>query len=499
VDNYGNLFIATGDLIRRVDATTGIITTVAGGGDPPDGLGDGGLATSASLRNPDGVVVDSFGNIFIAEDDRDRVRRVDASTGIITTYAGTGAFGFSGDGGLATSATFRFPSRVAVDAQGNLFIADLGNDRIRRVDANTGIITTIAGGGNPPDGLGDGGPATAAKLSFAYGLDVDGGRNLFFVDGHRVRRVDAATQIITTVAGTGVAGFSGDGGPAIDATFDDPFDVVVDQFGNLTITDTDNSRIRRVFLGIPDDEGPTTSNVVATPNPVAVNTAIALTANVDDTNTGGSTIEIAAYDVDGNPPVEMSAQDTVYDAVSENVVATVPAFSEGGVREICVLGRDTASNIGSEECILLAVYDPNAGFVTGGGWIWSPAGAYTLDPTLSGKANFGFVSKYQKGTTVPTGNTEFNFKTGNLNFYSQSYEWLVVTMGGTNAQYKGSGTINGGLAPNNLPYKFMLWARDSSPDTFRIKIWYESNGEIVVDDNGFDQPIGGGNIKIHTK
>ncbi len=132
--------------------------------------------------------------------------------------------------------------------------------------------------------------------------------------------------------------------------------------------------------------------------------------------------------------------------------------------------------------------------MTGGGWIESPEGAYKADSSLTGKANFGFVSKYKKGATTPTGNTEFQFHTGDLNFHSSDYEWLVVT-GSDYARFKGTGTING-----DGPYKFMLWAGDNALDTFRIKIWWEE-GEIenVVYDNGMDQPISGGSIVIHSK
>jgi hypothetical protein len=150
-----------------------------------------------------------------------------------------------------------------------------------------------------------------------------------------------------------------------------------------------------------------------------------------------------------------------------------------------------------EDCTLLAVYDPSGGFVTGGGWIMSPAEACPdFCGGATGKASFGFVSKYKKGASVPTGNTEFQFKAGGLNFHSDEYDWLVVNQGGSNAQYKGVGTVNGAGA-----YKFMLWAKDLDPDaadTFRIKIWYEDGDrEIVVYDNGFDQAIGRGNIKVH--
>jgi len=146
----------------------------------------------------------------------------------------------------------------------------------------------------------------------------------------------------------------------------------------------------------------------------------------------------------------------------------------------------------------MVVYDPNGGFVTGSGWINSPAGAYLADTSLTGRANFGFVSKYKNGATVPSGNTIFQFHTGGLSFHSTSYDWLVVNQNASNAQFKGNGTINGSLDPNGNPYKFMLWAGDGTPDTFRINIWWEEGANVhVVYDNGFDQAIGGGNIVVH--
>jgi hypothetical protein len=147
----------------------------------------------------------------------------------------------------------------------------------------------------------------------------------------------------------------------------------------------------------------------------------------------------------------------------------------------------------------ILVYEPEGGFVTGGGWIWSPQGAYHPDPTLAGKATFGFVSKYRKGAKEPIGNTEFQFEAGELNFHSAGYEWLVVNKGDSRAQFKGVGTING-----EGEYKFMLWAGDGTgaegADTFRIKIWWEdAEGEQVVYDNGTDQAIAGGSIEVHVQ
>ncbi len=191
----------------------------------------------------------------------------------------------------------------------------------------------------------------------------------------------------------------------------------------------------------------------------------------------------------------MAASDAAFDGVAEDVEASFAAPVEAGVLDMCVQGTDAPGNVGDPECIMLVVYDPTGGFVTGGGWFYSDPGNYMDDPLAAGKANFGFVSKYKKGATVPTGNTEFQFKAGDLNFHSSSYDWLVVT-GADYARFKGSGTING-----MGDYRFMLWAGDDAPDTFRIRIWTEDEFGVETDvyDNGFDQAIGGGSIVIHSK
>src|SRR5439155_107049 len=225
---------------------SGHIITLAGTGAP--GLdGDGGPATSAQLRDPSSVAIDSTGNLFIADTINNRVRQVAAGTGIITTVAGTGTPGFGGDGGPATGAQLNYPTSVAVDTAGDLFITDQSNLRIRRVAADTGIISTVAGTG-VAGFSGDGGPATGAQLNYPTSVAVDTAGDLFIADQSnlRIRRVAAATGIITTVAGTGVAGFSGDGGPATSAQLNYPTSVAVDTAGDLFIADQSNLRIRRV-------------------------------------------------------------------------------------------------------------------------------------------------------------------------------------------------------------------------------------------------------------
>ena len=187
------------------------------------------------------------------------------------------------------------------------------------------------------------------------------------------------------------------------------------------------------------------------------------------------------------------AADGFFDEPAEDVTAALAPFSYPTVVDACVRGTDAAGNTGPEACVLLAAFDPTGGFATGAGWIDSPSGAYVPNLNLTGKAFFGFVSKYAKGKTVPDGNASFRFKTADLDFRSSSYDWLVVNQGGTNAQFKGWGTLKG----EDTPYRFMIWAGDGEPDTFRIRIWQEAGGEIVLYDNGFDQAIGAGAIKVH--
>ena len=240
-DGAGNLYIADASnaRIRKVDAS-GAISTVAGGGP----VGDDGAATAAQLYSPSGVAPDGAGNLYIADQNNARIRKVDAS-GMITTVAGDGTRGYSGDGGAATAAQLNRPSGVAPDGAGNLYIADVNNHRIRKVDAS-GVISTVAGDGTFGFG-GDGGPATAAQLNRPAGVALDGAGNLYIADvnNHRIRKVDAS-GVISTVAGDGTDDYGGDGGPATAAQLNRPFGVAPDGAGNLYIADSWNSRIRKV-------------------------------------------------------------------------------------------------------------------------------------------------------------------------------------------------------------------------------------------------------------
>ena len=279
-DGAGNLFIADqgNHRIRMVDST-GVITTVAGSGERGFG-GDGGPATEAQLFGPIGLTLDGAGNLLIVDTFNHRIRMVD-SAGTITTIAGTGERGFGGDGGPATQAQLYYPYSVATDGTGNLFIADRSNHRIRMVDS-AGTITTIAGTGERGFS-GDGGPATQAKLASPYGVATDGTGNLLIVDtfNHRIRKVDSAGTI-TTIAGTGERGFGGDGGPATQAQLYYPYSVATDGTGNLFIADRSNHRIRMVDSagtittiagtgeqGFGGDGGPATQAKLASPYGVA--------------------------------------------------------------------------------------------------------------------------------------------------------------------------------------------------------------------------------------
>ena len=250
IDANGNLFIAdTYNFRIREVGTNGLITTVAGNG-TNSYSGDGGAATNAGLSNPYGVAVDGYGNLFIADTYNFRIREV-GTNGIITTVAGNGTNGYAGDGGAATNANLDYPRDVAVDAFGDLFIADSGNNRIREVDTN-GIITTVAGNGMPGCS-GDGGPATNAVLNNPTAVAVDGAGHVFIADSgnNRIREIDT-NGTITTVAGIGTHGYSGDGGPPAEAELNGPAAVAVDAGGNVFMADSGNGRIREIVF-----EGPT--------------------------------------------------------------------------------------------------------------------------------------------------------------------------------------------------------------------------------------------------
>src|SRR5437660_9695475 len=295
LDGAGNLFVADfyNSRVRKISAG-GVITTVAGSG-MPGYSGNGGPATLARMTSPAGVDVDAAGNLYIADYGNSTVREV-STAGLITTVAGTGASsGYSGDGGPATSAQLKSPADVAVGG-GNIYIADSGNSRVRKVTPG-GTITTFAGTGAATYS-GDGGPATSASFLWPVGLAVDSSSQVFVADlsGNRVRKIDGSGTI-TTVAGTGTAGYSGDGGPAASATLFGPARVNLDSAGNFFISDSSNNRVRKVqALGVPATAPSAPTGVSAT----AGNASASVSWNAP-VSSGGSPITSYTVPSSGGP------------------------------------------------------------------------------------------------------------------------------------------------------------------------------------------------------
>jgi sugar lactone lactonase YvrE len=252
LDGAGSLYIAEAfnHCIRKIDLQTGTITTVAGTG-KKGYTGDGGPAGKATFNEPYAVVVSGQGDLYIVDRLNAAIRKVDGKTGIVTTVAGTGSKGSSGDGGPGHQAQLVEPNDCCLDGKGGLLIADVGDWRIRRLDLASGIISTFAGTGRVKNAErsknGDGGPAGKALLIGARAVCVDGLGNTYVCEreGHGVRKIDKAGNI-TTVAGTGTKGGDGDGGSALKARFNGPKGIRADRAGNLYVVDTENHSIRKV-------------------------------------------------------------------------------------------------------------------------------------------------------------------------------------------------------------------------------------------------------------
>ena len=286
-DQQGNMFFgqAKGHTLRRVDAATGVITTVAGTG--AEGYsGDGGQASQATVNQIYSICVDANGDIYIVDRLNAAVRKIDAATGIITTVAGTGEPGYSGDGGPGNLAQLVEPNDAFLDGKGGLLIADIQDQRVRRLELTTGIITTFAGNGEKVRS-GDGNPATQASFfgSRAVCMDSKGNTYVCEREGHGVRKIDA-NGIMSTFAGTGEKGYSGDGGPAIASTWNGPKAIRCDHQDNIIVVDTENHAIRRIDavtgvvttvaggqLGSEGDGGNPTAAGLARPHGCAVDRA----------------------------------------------------------------------------------------------------------------------------------------------------------------------------------------------------------------------------------
>lgn len=340
-DGYGNLFISdhVNCAIRKIN-TAGIISTYVGTTAAGFG-GDGGAAASALLQGPTGIATDPAGNLYIADTRNNRIRKV-MTSGIIITIAGNDTLGYSGDGGPATAAKFYYPMGVAADIAGNLYIADSGNNVVRKISG--GIITTFAGNGIPGH-AGDGGPANLAYLNGPIGVAVDNSGNVFITEAGSsvVRKVNAA-GVISTFAGNGVAGYSGDYGAATAAQLSHPNSVAFDAAGNVYISDEENHRIRKVasdgtittiagngIVGYSGDGGPATGAQLFRP----MGLAIATNGNVfisDFINSVVRKVDMASLSVD---PLKGTSQNglTIYpDPANDKIQVEVGMHATSNVK-----------------------------------------------------------------------------------------------------------------------------------------------------------------------
>jgi hypothetical protein len=279
-DSSGNLFYteSRNNIVRRVDKATGLITTVAGTGGAGYG-GDGGPATQATMKEPYSLQVDGNGDIYIVDRLNAVVRKVDGATGIISTVAGTGEQGFSGDGGPGKQAMLREPNDCFLDGKGGLLVADIQDQRIRRLDLASGIISTVAGNGEK-ERSGDSKPALEASFMGSRAVCMDSKGNIYVAEreGNGVRKIDA-NGIMSTVAGNGERGYEGDGGPALTATWGSPKALRCDAQDNVVVVDTENHAIRLIHadtgivttiaggrLGKEGDGGPATEAAMDRPH-----------------------------------------------------------------------------------------------------------------------------------------------------------------------------------------------------------------------------------------
>ncbi|HEX2232245.1 MAG TPA: hypothetical protein VHG69_02655, partial [Thermoleophilaceae bacterium] len=387
-DAAGNVYIAdfNNHRIRRV-TPGGVITTFAGTGSSGY-TGDGGPALLARLDGPIGLTIDGAGNIYLADFNNHVIRRITAA-GIISTVAGNGSAGSSGDGGPATSARLDGPGDVQIDGAGNLYIPEYNGDRVRKVTAATGTISTVAGTGSSGYS-GDGGPATAARLFQPIGVDVDSLGNVFIADlsNHVIRRVNSAGTI-NTVAGTGTAGYSGDGGAALSARLSSPSRVTLDTGGNFFISDSGNHRVRRVeALGSP-----------AAPTLTATSPASPSSANnprVQGTAVAGSTVRLYT---NATCTSAVAATGTAAQLASPGLTVAVPSDSTTTFWATATDGSGNAS--GCSTSSVTYVEDSTAPAAPSiGSSPPSPDNDQTPTWSFTGEAGASFECRLTRGATV---------------------------------------------------------------------------------------------------
>ena len=412
-DSLGNLYIAaTNDHVVRVVSPAGVINTYAGTG--AQGFsGDGGAATSAQLDSPTGIAVDSNNNVYIADTHNNRIREVLASTGVINTIAGTGAAGLGGDGGAATSAVLNYPTAVAVDSAGNVYIADTNNHRIREI--KSGTISTVAGD-SEQFYIGDGGLATAAGLASPNGVEVDSAFNIYIGDthNHRVRLVTFTTGIITTYAGTGVKTYTADGVAANTSGLARPRGLAIAPNGTLLIADSDNDRVRSVSggniatvagngqQGFSGDIGLATAATIDTPR------AVAATANNSVVLSDTENDRVRAMDVNGD-------------------LITIVGFAPAGNESLAPGGAATSMVYGTGS--LTATFKFNSNAATGNTTFYDTVGSTPL----------------QVGSPVAMSSNIASFSTGTLSAGQHSIE--AIYAGDANNAPAASGVFDVTVTP----------------------------------------------------
>ena len=540
VDTSGDVYIVdlANNVIRKVAAGTGVITTFAGNSTATS-LGDGGPATSANIGAPGEIAVDSSGNLYLAEPEYDTVRKVTAATGIISTVAGSGAYGYAGDGGPALSASFEFPRGVAVDSKGDLYISDTGNNVIRRVDSTTGDISTVAGSGNavyPNSGFsGDGGPATKALLNSPLGIAVDSAGNFYIADyyDNRIREVSAG-GIINTIAGDASScnSLAGDGGPAASTALCYPIAVSADSSGNLYVED-DFSRVREVTA-------PQTPPTIAAATPqfsIAPGTYVgAQTVTVSDSTPGaaiyitlnGSTATTAGQGYNG--PINVTGNATIgavavapgylpSTATSAPYTITTPpptlintvagsgveGFSSQGGPALSAqfasseeVAIDTAGNLYISDTINNVVWKVAAGT----GNISIAAGNGTVGKTGNGGPAASAELYYPEGVAVDSAGNLYIADTGNLVVRKVDAKTGIISVFAGNGQYGRPGAGDGGPATQAEFAEPFALALDTTGDLYIsdltnavVRMVSAATGNITtVAGNGKFSPLGDGGL-----
>jgi RHS repeat-associated protein len=460
VDGADNIYIAdtSNNRVRMVAASTGIISTIAGNGTYGYG-GDGGTATNAHLALPSGVAVDTCGNIYISDTGNNRIRKVTGSPGTISTAAGNGTAGYSGDNGAATSAELNYPNGISVDSSCNLYIADLSNERIRKVTISTGKISTVAGNGTVGFS-GDGGAATGAELGYPSGVAVDSSSNIYIADSNnnRIRKVTASSGNISTIAGNGTQGYSGDGASSTSAEMNGPWDVAIDSSGNIYIADQGNSRIRAVGAGATS-----AGSAPASPafSPASGKYLSAQTVTISDT-TGGAAIY---YTTDGTTPTTSSNQYS--SAISVSSTETINAIAVSGSLSSAV---------------------STATYIVGNSPAFSPVpGTYSNAQTISiSSSDFGAAIYYTTNGTTPT--TSSTLYTGPIGVSSTETIKAIAVLGAATSSV------------STAAYTINATSQKSSTATITVG-GSEQSGDannITVSFNGFKETVNYGPFSTPT-